>query len=471
MYIKLKSCVKQDNNLSEKFSVNKGTRQGCSMSPTLFKLYLSDLHNCCLSDECHPIKIGANKLGCLLYADDVVILSQDASGLQASLNNLDKYCKQWRLQINMQKTKIMVFNSRKNLHIFKIGNNILQQTDRTCYLGFILTLSGKFNSTVKYLYNKACKAFFLLKAKYKILPNLSIQTQVKLFDTMIVPILLYGSEVWGAYLTTPNNFLNFMANCQHLIEKLHSKFCKYTLGLHKNSNNYGVRLELGRFPLLTNIICRVLKYYVNILKHKNESVVKIALEQHKCMDKSWYTFVKYIVELCGMSLEDLTKNNIKSTVLTKIKNIVEDLFLHKIAETSRLKLYCKIKKRISSEKYLKLCDPLLRKSVTQLRISMHNLPIETGRYDNTKQENRLCLMCNYKVGNEFHCLMECIHPTLTSLRNQYLSNIFNINPSFKYLSRNNLFQYLTCFHDTSIIEVSAQYIQSVFTIYSKLKTK
>jgi hypothetical protein len=43
MYSKLQSCVKQDNHVSANFPVDKGTRQGCNMSPTLFKLYLSDL--------------------------------------------------------------------------------------------------------------------------------------------------------------------------------------------------------------------------------------------------------------------------------------------------------------------------------------------------------------------------------------------------------------------------------------------
>jgi hypothetical protein len=58
MYSNLNCCVKQGVHLSENFTVNKGTRQGCNMSPTLFKLYISDLENCFNGEKCDPIRIG-----------------------------------------------------------------------------------------------------------------------------------------------------------------------------------------------------------------------------------------------------------------------------------------------------------------------------------------------------------------------------------------------------------------------------
>ena len=130
----------------------------------------------------------------------------------------------------------MIFNARKNLHIFKLGDKILEQTDRICYLGFMLTPSGKFTSSIKYKYDKACKAFFLIRSKYKMLSGLSVNTQVKMFDTMVVPILLYGSEVWGAYLVTPHRLIYYLQDCTNLIEKLHSKFCKQTLQVYIKSH-------------------------------------------------------------------------------------------------------------------------------------------------------------------------------------------------------------------------------------------
>jgi hypothetical protein len=72
----MKARVKQSNTLSTDFAVQIGTKQGCNISPTLFKMYLCDLPTTLLKDECDPILMDNTKVSCLLYADDLVIISQ-----------------------------------------------------------------------------------------------------------------------------------------------------------------------------------------------------------------------------------------------------------------------------------------------------------------------------------------------------------------------------------------------------------
>jgi hypothetical protein len=82
MYSRMKARVKQSNTLSTDFAVQIGTKQGCNISHTLFKMYLWDLPTTLLKDECDPILMDNTKVSCLLYADDLVIISQIQSGLQ-----------------------------------------------------------------------------------------------------------------------------------------------------------------------------------------------------------------------------------------------------------------------------------------------------------------------------------------------------------------------------------------------------
>ena len=170
MYSKLKTCVKKGSYMSTSFSCNVGTRQGCNLSPTLFKMFIDDIYSILNENECNPINIDGMKLGCLLYADDIVILSNNAKGLQTSLDKLNTYRKKWRLKVNTYKTKTMVFNCRKSKNIFKFGNYILEDVNRVCYLGFILTPSCKFSAAIKHLYDKANNAVFALRTKIKCLP-------------------------------------------------------------------------------------------------------------------------------------------------------------------------------------------------------------------------------------------------------------------------------------------------------------
>ncbi len=55
------------------------------------------------------INIGMVKLFLLLYADDIIMFADSAEGLQNSLNILSDYCQKWKLTVNKEKTKIMVF--------------------------------------------------------------------------------------------------------------------------------------------------------------------------------------------------------------------------------------------------------------------------------------------------------------------------------------------------------------------------
>lgn len=473
MYSKLYTSVKRGNSVSNYFLCDIGTRQGCNMSPSLFKIYLNDLHKEFNMDSCKPVKAGHTKIGCLMYADDVLILSQDAVGLQNSLNKLDAYCKKWRLKINIRKTKIMVFNSRKYLHIFKIGNKILENTNRAGYLGFIITPSGAFKATFKHLFDKANRALFSMRSSLRSLHVIPVGTYIKLFDTLIKPVLLYGAEVWGAYLfKMQNNSLpSMLQNVTTLIEKLHSKFCKHVLLVNRKASNYAVRWELGRYPLFINIVCSVLKYFVNIRNRCQHSMVNLALGINMQLKNSWYAFIEFILTKTGYTIDSLNNNIIcqgKNSILSKLKNVSQSIYYRKLCDCTKLCLYSSVKPVFSLENYLlHIKDSTRRRAVTQLRLSCHKLPIEIGRYSGLNREDRLCIFCGHCIGDEKHCLMDCFHPKLTRIRNEFLEAIFAIYPVMKNFSRLCLFRYIMLFSDLCIMDRCAKYVREIFEIYEE----
>ena len=76
----------------------------------------------------------------MLYADDLVLLSQFRSGLQDSLANLESYVERWRLAINLKKSKVLIFGSKsqRNLYITSkwcFGGELLQCVEEYVYLG------------------------------------------------------------------------------------------------------------------------------------------------------------------------------------------------------------------------------------------------------------------------------------------------------------------------------------------------
>ena len=111
IYSKSKCAVKTNNCCTNFFTCNKGLRQGCPLSPNLFNLYINDLFSAINKMNPDPLSLGENNypISALMYADDLILMSISHRGLQICLNELQKYCEQWKLQVNISKRKCMKF--------------------------------------------------------------------------------------------------------------------------------------------------------------------------------------------------------------------------------------------------------------------------------------------------------------------------------------------------------------------------
>jgi hypothetical protein len=135
------------------------------------------------------------KLFIILYADDTVILSESESDLQAQLVAFHEYCLTWKLKVNIDKTKIVIFGSDRrpqNLS-FKYNGSEIEIVKNFDYLGIIFSKTGNFNLAKIRLVDKAVVSMYevLISGRKH---NLYIKCLLSLFDTMVKPILLDGCE-------------------------------------------------------------------------------------------------------------------------------------------------------------------------------------------------------------------------------------------------------------------------------------
>ena len=93
MYSQVISSVRDPvtHNLSAEFECKIGLRQGESLSPFLFAMYINDLEEILFVNNKCGVNIFGHKVSLLLYADDAVILADSKEGLQASLDELSIY--------------------------------------------------------------------------------------------------------------------------------------------------------------------------------------------------------------------------------------------------------------------------------------------------------------------------------------------------------------------------------------------
>ena len=92
MYINTFSKVKYHGAMSDQFECNIGVRQGESISPFLLNIFLNHLDSALALGGFQGITEGAFNLRSLMYADDVLLLSNSREDLQAGLDCFYDYC-------------------------------------------------------------------------------------------------------------------------------------------------------------------------------------------------------------------------------------------------------------------------------------------------------------------------------------------------------------------------------------------
>jgi hypothetical protein len=417
MYKTIKSCVDVKSKLTDFFLCNTGVRQGENLSPTLFAIYLNDIEAFLSQNNCNDLTFCSDdddvfidvhlKLFLLLYADDTVLFADNKLDLQNNLDAFSEYCKLWRLTVNISKTKVVIFGGSKKDYkcCFTVNNEPIENAVDYKYLGVIFHKRKTFTSSRQYNIDQATKAMFFILKRGKHL-NLSLQCQLRLFDSMVVPILLYGCEIWS--------FENIQS-----IEKIHIKFLRQLLPLRKSTPLYIIYGELGRFPLDVLVKTRTISFWSKLLYGKSAKMSTLIYKLlynnyavHK-LDVKWLLNVKHILDQIGMSHLFTCQHipNIKG-LSNIVHTILKDQNIQKwssdLTLSNKGKSYSLFKDSLNYELYLDILQPKIYRNILLFRTSNHSLPIETGRWQNIPHHERICRLCNlHDICDEFHCILKC----------------------------------------------------------------
>ena len=296
-----------------------------------------------------------------LFADDLVLLSPTKEGLQQYLDILHKFSQKWALTVNLAKTKIMIFQKRQNhlnQQFFLNTTPPLEHTKNYTYLGLNISSTGNFNKAANDLREKARRAFYAIKRNVKL--DIPIKIWLKILDSVIEPISLYGCEIWG-----PLANQEFEKWDKHQTETLHAELCKSILRTQRKTTNNACRAELGRYPLIIKVKKRALKFYNHLKESNPDTLHNIAL--------------KHSDNLQGCPLSQLAQGLCAQTqaqppdrkpigpnqIIRKEKESYLTYWKETTQNQSKMECYLALKREYTLAEYLSTVnDPTLRKVLT-----------------------------------------------------------------------------------------------------------
>ena len=213
------SCVRVGQEHTDWFGIRTGVRQGDVLSPLLFNIVLDYTMKKLDCVDGGLQWIDKTTLKRLAYADDICLMGDDVHSVVALTETLNAEGKKMGLNINTQKSKIMKLMTDDESSVTVDGHN-LERVERFAYLGSTICEDGDVRSEVRTRIGKASSAFNSMKNVWSS-TGVTQKTKIKLFNAIVMSVLLYGCESWKGLRDIELRVRRFESNCLRKVVRPH----------------------------------------------------------------------------------------------------------------------------------------------------------------------------------------------------------------------------------------------------------
>ena len=301
-------------------------------------------------------------------------------------------------------TKSMYITVNADDHVpFQIDAATINRTEEYVYLGAPIsnnTIQRQIESELQHKTPHVLKfASFLAKNS-----DCPFPIKLKVWDSALLSAVFYGSETWLTETLT------------HTVEKPYKTTLKQLLGVRRTTCNDLAHLELGVSCAKASIHDRQTKFVKKLMERPHSYVADI-------VDMAIRSRSKMGLQLQSLASRDATH------VLDNRQQTMDQV---RASASTKKQQYANLNQSLEPSPIYRapkgiLVPEHLRTSYTRLRLSSHNLRIETGRWARIPENMRLC-QCGNNVQSEHHALLSC--PLTADLRNSLPRTYTNLNDLF-----------------------------------------
>ena len=250
LYKESKARVRINGELSDPFDIETGVLQGGIPSPTLFNVFFDFIMRQ-VFERLEVLNVSGVKLNygrdffhstndnneevellALMYADDVVGCFESATDLEIFVHIFEDISQQYGITMSIKKTCIMqckqlkedssrrIIKGEEAVHPLidiNIRNETIATVDEFCYLGCHFTRDFSCSREMEVRLAKATTAFNMLRHVVWHRRTMSLEAKLRIFRACVLPVLLYGSEVWSLTQTSERRLCAFYHRCLRTI--------------------------------------------------------------------------------------------------------------------------------------------------------------------------------------------------------------------------------------------------------------
>ena len=392
----LKTAIQTKYGLTRQINIKDSIRQGGVLSVSLYALLMDEISkDMSQTDLGIQIPGSDTRIPCLLWMDDVLLIETTRENNQALLNITDNTSKKYHIEFGMPKTKYLRPGKSKTPIELKIGDNIIDETDRYTYLGEVNNKGMNLKDQIKNIESKVEAAYqtIVAIAEDSNFKTIKMECIWKLVKTCIIPIITYASETWEPTKAETKK-----------LNQILDKIIKRILMTPEATPREALYIETGLLDVETIIDIKRLNMMARLNNNKSEMMATVMSNpQSKWMKRTKAIMEKYNIEegeLDGSKQEANEAINLAVhwKMYQKVNAIRE--------ERSKLKIFLDGKGSWIAEQPAEYMEKLTRKQASTIFKARTRMTKVKANYKN-EYPDQTCRACKRELATQQHALYEC----------------------------------------------------------------
>ena len=349
----------------------------------------------------------------LLWMDDVALIHDNIKSMQKMLDTTLHVSLINHVEFGIPKCKVIRSGPGPKTQL-EMNGKILEEVTAYKYLGDMVNSKGNLKDQITEIKKKihAATQEILSETGNKEFKGMKMKAIWLLVETVIVPIITYGSEAWNA---TKQEMTQ--------IEAVFNKCIKTLLCLPETTPTAIILAETGFLPIELIINKKKLLHAQRVMTKKKEGLINKIIKG----DSIWRKEIRKIQEEYDIHDEDLTgkKNAIKTKINKKNKRKFEDYIAKEAENKSKVKHWLEMRDNSIPQGREKYMENMNRKQCgIILKVRSRMLPVQ--RNHGISQEKAICRLCKQNVEDQKHIIQDCTVTRINDNHNNY-SRIFKCN--------------------------------------------